>query len=149
MKWEWQTDKTVRKFRVKPGPSGDAGWFDPTQGLIFIDDTLCDTEKEIIYFHEDTHRDCLITKCHCWNKSMLCEYHAYRGELDRVLSSGKAALERYYLLRCLDFMVHNIDKAYSKDHVTAMRKVLRLKRFRALAKKHRLLLKFRRVTRNG
>lgn len=73
------------------------GWFDRRNDTICLNNTMSPWYREVTYFHEDTHRDCWDNKCKCWNTVFWCEYHAFRGEFDRVRVADEPLLTIAYI----------------------------------------------------
>lgn len=135
MKLEHQNNDQVILFTYKPDKSEVHGFFDEDDRFVYLNVKLPRLERECVYFHELTHKKCFEAKCKCWRKTFLCEYHAYRGELRRVIETDNRRLTRAY------FSV--VNKAIEKmeanptvwgSHLKALRKLMRTKAFKELAR---------------
>ena len=121
---------------IKYIPNRDeaSGVFDPDNGKIYISAGLPLLERECAYYHELTHKECLLNKCPCWEGSeYLCEYHAMRGELNRVTTRDSLSLRRAYLrgvARCLKKYAHN-PKQWCSQY-KALTRLMKTKAFKQL-----------------
>jgi uncharacterized protein YqfB (UPF0267 family) len=128
MKFEHESDPCV---------VGVDGLYCETEDTIYLSNTLSKMQKEITYFHERQHRICAKKKCACMRdgrtSDYLAEFHAYRGEMLCVLSSGDAKLMKAYL----SLVVRMVKKAEKnpktwQHHKRAMNRVMKMKEFKRI-----------------
>ena len=124
-------------FTYHPNPSKVFGFFDDDDEKIYISSKLSLLARECVYFHESSHKECYDEKCKCWDKKTdyLCEYHAMRGELQKVRARGSVRLREAYLKHvksALDKYRKHAD-VYG-DHLKAIRKLMRTKDFKAFVR---------------
>jgi len=123
---------------VKYTPNQDeaSGLFDEVNGRIYISSKLPPLQRECIYYHELTHKECYESKCKCWDTSdYLLEYHAMRGELHKVLARNSIALNRAYLKTVETTLAKCArDPKLWRAHGLAMNKLMRTKAFKRIRK---------------
>lgn len=111
-----------------PNQGEASGGFDEETGKIYIGIQYGLFERECLYFHELTHKECFDKKCKCWSKSTnyLCEYHAMRGELEKVIACESARMRKAYMKnvkRCL--RKYRADPKLWKSHLSAIGQLMR------------------------
>lgn len=81
-----------------PNRAEASGQFDSDNGKIYVNIKLSLLERECVYLHEVSHKECYLKKCKCWEgKEYWCEYHAMKGELQKVIARGSLRLNRAYM----------------------------------------------------
>ena len=143
MRLEYQNNDQVVLFTYNPDRNDAIGSFDENNEKIYINARLTKLEREIVYFHEITHKECFEAKCICWKKKSgyLCEYHAFRGTLRRVVDARNHLRSRFWqkLRKCYLREVEKALRKYSGDltvwktHLKALRKLMKTKAFKELS----------------
>ena len=120
-------------FRYNPNPSKVFGFFDENDGKIYINETFGIMEREVVYLHELSHRECFEKGCWCWKRKSdyWVEYHGFRGEFYKVQSNGDKRLKKAYLKQ----LGNTIKKAKRNPkvwgcHFAALRRLAKMKSFR-------------------
>jgi len=124
-------------FVYNPNPSKVFGFFDEDDGKIYVSSRLGLLARECVYLHEKSHKECFDGGCKCWSKGTdyWCEYHAMRGELQKVRAIGCVRLKRAYLKHAKDALVkYNAQPEVYGAHLAALRKLMRTKAFRDFVK---------------
>ena len=80
-----------------PDKGEAAGYFDPDNMKIYISTRLPLLEREVVYLHELSHRECYLKGCKCWKSTYWCEYHAMKGEIQKVLARRSKRLNKAYI----------------------------------------------------
>jgi hypothetical protein len=125
-------------FKYKPNKSKIDGFFDRTDGHIYIQKSLDKYTKEITYQHEKQHKKCFKTKCFCWTQEsdFWGEYHAFKAELIYALN-GEKIVQIKYLQGVIDdlkkFRELGETNKSSKEHYVALKRICKLKIFKLLA----------------
>lgn len=136
-------------FRYRPNKSQVNGFFDPADGNIYINEDLDKLHQELVYIHENQHRECFVSKCKCFKNTFWCEYHAFRAEL-KVLLEKK---DGKYWCKYFDITVKSLIKFKTNtknvegwaEHFKALRKVCNLKDFRKVAIKYRYWIQIKKL----
>jgi hypothetical protein len=122
-------------FTFLPDPDRREAYYDEDDGNIYIRKSLGKYGREVAYFHEAVHRQCHSTDCWCWkrNNDFWLEYHAYKGELLKVSTSGSKLIVRAYRKQ----VARTLKKAKDNPkvwgvHEKALRRVMRTKRYKEL-----------------
>lgn len=113
------------------------GLFDYYTRKIYVSSSLGLLERECVYFHELSHRECVEQKCGCWDKDTLCEYHAMKGELQKVIARNSTRLTKAYLKnvqRCLNKYLQN--RRLWRHHLAATRRLRRTQTYKKLSDVH-------------
>lgn len=150
MVFEHVADPTVVLFIMYPDiRDGDAGWFTPGDPHVYIDMRLSPFGRELVYIHEDQHRQCSDEKCFCHGRysHYWSEYHAFRAELQQVLAQGDAGFTHYYLRRVFELLRKRWNDPRCRTHIRALSRVVKSEAFRSCARKHGFGSKWRYWTR--
>lgn len=116
------------------------GQYDEETDVIWISYGLSPLEAECVFYHERQHRRCYLAKCSCWGRKTdyLTEYHAFKGELEAIILRGSKLLSRVYLRSIADtWKKINREPKRWKDHIKALRRVMRSKKFKKLVREMR------------
>jgi hypothetical protein len=140
-------------FRYRPNKSKVNGFFDEDDKNIYINEDLNMVHRELVYIHENQHRDCFIHKCKCWNRSIfLCEYHAFRAELKFLLEKDNSKYWKTYFVITIKSLIKfgtNINNIWGwEEHFKALRKVCNLKDFKKVASKYGYWLLIKSIVNN-
>lgn len=132
MKLEHHGNCVLIKFIPDRGEA--YGSFDEENGKIYISTRLGLLERECIYLHELSHKECFSKKCKCWKSNYWCEYHAMRGELQKVIARNNVRLTKAYL-RSVEHSLskYQTDSKLWKPHLAAIKRVMKTKAFKELA----------------
>lgn len=139
MNLEYESDPCVVLFSFKPHPVDlPDGWFDSTDGKIYICSDKSPLLRELIYYHEDTHKTCWDNGCFCWRQhsDYWGEYHAFREEFRRAILSDCTPMIQLYFRRLDIWMKKYRSEKIWKSHLQALRKVIKLSEFQTAAKKY-------------
>lgn len=116
-------------FVYKPNPSGINGFFDEEDNNIYINGKKSKLERDLIFVHENQHKECFNTKCKCWRTVFWSEYHAFRAELHFVLKVNKRKYWHEFFrvaIRSLIKHMKHLEIQGWLEHYKALRKVLKL-----------------------
>lgn len=135
MKLEHRDNCILVKYIPDRGEA--SGYFEEETGKIYVSVYRSLLERECVYFHELTHKECFDKKCKCWSKKTdyLSEYHAMRGELRKVIACKSIRMKRAYmknLKRCLK--KYRGDPKLWRSHLSAVEMMMRTGEFKEFAR---------------
>ena len=119
----------IIKFMPNKGEAG--GFYDEENGRIYLNARLPLLEREVVYYHELTHKEHCQSKCFCWKSDYWCECHAMRGELQRVIARKSKRLSRaYYQNERRAIKKYNADPKVWKVHIKAFNRLRKTKMYK-------------------
>lgn len=135
MTFEHVADQSIVYVTFTPDEGEAYGWFDPeTPDKLYLNTRKGLCSREIVYWHENKHRQCHKEGCFCMKQDSdyWAEYHAFKEEFRRVSEPGqRKILQITYIKETLDDIRKY--KAYPKvypKHFAALKKVTKLKAFK-------------------
>lgn len=131
MKLEHRDNCILVKYIPNRGEA--SGMFEEDTLKIYINSRLPLLERECIYLHEASHKECFLKKCKCWDSDYWCEYHAMKGELIKIIDRESIRLSRAYfenVTRCISKYKSNLK--HWRVHLAAMQRLMKTKMFRTL-----------------
>ena len=119
--------------RYTPNKGEADGNFDEDNGRIYINSQLSLLERECVYYHEVSHRECFDRKCECCKSEYRCEYHAMKGESQKVAARGSIQLNRAYLKNVRrSLLKYRASLKLWKNHFAALKRLMATKAFKSL-----------------